>query len=1211
MQKKFELAEKILRLNPADFENMIADILKFEYPELKSFNQSGSSAVARKTIKGKPDIWFVNKDNKLVLVEITTQTTRLDKKIKDDIKKCNEYANNREVDSLIYACTKAVGADKFLEYEALAKESGIGKLIFWSIDELIRLLSFKYANIAKEYLGVYLQKGSVKTLEEFQNNKFATSQEHKFSLRKEDLKEVKKLLKENGAVVLYGEAGCGKTRLAIEIAKSMKNYKKLVVDYQGISLIEDLATELSKDLSKEHIVIIDDANRNNYFKDIVNLVDRFKNAKLLVTTRDYGVEKFSEYYMPQYKVETFNNEDLTKVIGIAFKEFSNELIHHIVMLSRGNLRIAIMAAYLYKNNKKIDIKNINELVEQHFKSVDKDNNIFESATNEEKKVLAIASFMQRFGLAKPQYVGELDLKEQLLGLMKVGYEELISALKFWEEKEVLNLRNDPIIVEIADQVLGSYIFKKFVIDEKLIQFSDIIKAFYNVYPNRVRDMIQSLLYITERNVITDIVKEVWKEMQTKDEDTAIDFIVKYALLIQEDAILYADKILSNISEDRLYPNKEEISKNYFTGDKYNKLIGMLLEFEGTPCDEYALETLFDLLDKNNDFFLEIQKKLENNIISKDSYYNKYGVQILLYQKILSNIKNPLYKDIFLSITKKHIKHSHQVTWSNRGGTITMSQINIAFNEFGKEYRNLLWSGLKSLTEKGEHNDDVIEILREFRNSFHNIGDEEFRKYESEKFLEIVELLLTDKSYYLRVYKLFDRLEIVGSSKTLLKLEKNEVIKLYKDLIQYNEIQYNDSEYKDYIFKYLSEYEKLDEFLIRISNIYGPNTHSGWILSKVVANYFDFIEANHTNELFNYFKLYVENTNADLINPSYILSKLIKYESVDDIYSYIKSKDELIPYFYVVLKKDDINELIYKECLNFFKTQMKSIIKPLGNLSIINLRQYEEYKEGFILELMKSILADTEFKLTYFYESLFYEARDSKKDVIEELNELLDNDYNIIKSAYFKILKSNGHFYDPENKIIKYLATKDMEILYEYVNILLKSRSHSDDIKFVLEYENFDEIILTILDRKDQLFWGFYNIESRLIKAMSFEQLKKFIESYYNKFKDNHSRMFYFVNLFNDMLTEKQYYMVDYLIENKYDIEEFKKMPLFSGPSSAWGSWVPLYKKTLSDLNNYIDGIKLNKDNVNYIQVLKTQTKNYIENRVKSTEARESNDDFRF
>jgi energy-coupling factor transporter ATP-binding protein EcfA2 len=199
--------------------------------------------------------------------------------------------------------------------------------------------------------------------------------------RKEEIKEVKRKIKENGVVVLTGERGIGKTNLILvvkedmgmekechfvngslfseEISKIFKppmirrirgfsasfiaggginwdSGKPFVLEYMEKSKGKTIFVENAQELKKvEFETIFEATRRNNRLRFILEIATPYK----------YDVQLRGGSY-EVVKLKELNNEDVEKIVIRECPNFSDAIVKGIIFLSRGYPYVARALAYI-------------------------------------------------------------------------------------------------------------------------------------------------------------------------------------------------------------------------------------------------------------------------------------------------------------------------------------------------------------------------------------------------------------------------------------------------------------------------------------------------------------------------------------------------------------------------------------------------------------------------------------------------------------------------------------------------------------------------------------------------------------------------------------------------------------------------------------------------------------------------------------------------
>ena len=159
--------------------------------------------------------------------------------------------------------------------------------------------------------------------------------------------EVKEFLESSHQVlIISGESGVGKTRLAIEVSKVVKSklkfWKKcLFVNLRQYKKAEDIREKLEKQLTKNNTVIFDDYQYNmDVFNEVKNLTLK-RNSKLIITTRPVFVDGLKGN-IGQTSLDTIALGRMS-VEGILSEIEDEETKKSIIKISEGIPSIALLA----------------------------------------------------------------------------------------------------------------------------------------------------------------------------------------------------------------------------------------------------------------------------------------------------------------------------------------------------------------------------------------------------------------------------------------------------------------------------------------------------------------------------------------------------------------------------------------------------------------------------------------------------------------------------------------------------------------------------------------------------------------------------------------------------------------------------------------------------------------------------------------------------
>ena len=359
--------QKVYSSSQSKLQDIVFRIIDSEYNHPINLIYLGGAQSDNKTRWGTPDVFFQLSDGQYIFVEVTTQKNGIDGKIKEDLKKCKEEAETAKikVNKVIYACLFKPTVKNISSYQETCREfcEDINPFDFWGLDKLTTLLTTNYRHLAIEELGVQFSYGSINTLAEyFKNKNFDVSQTHEFLYREQEISEIIANLLEHKTVLLYGKAGCGKTRLCIQVATQLKKQNNFKEIYFIKGAFSSAINDLQLISAGEKVVfILDDVNRMPYLKDFIQYTSTHKNIYILATVRDYAKDNIKkDLYQSElalgvifYNIEPLKAENQEDIIKKILPNANYNVLKAIKNISNGNLRFAIMSAEIIKSGKPV------------------------------------------------------------------------------------------------------------------------------------------------------------------------------------------------------------------------------------------------------------------------------------------------------------------------------------------------------------------------------------------------------------------------------------------------------------------------------------------------------------------------------------------------------------------------------------------------------------------------------------------------------------------------------------------------------------------------------------------------------------------------------------------------------------------------------------------------------------------------------------------
>jgi len=642
---------KLAAVSGTVLERIVCRIICGEYNNPLNLVHHGESTGKDKSRQGTPDISFQLSNGNSVLVEVSSQTSGIDTKIRGDLGKCAKKADKLRVEKVIYACLAKPDLAQLNEYRELcAKFCSNTEIPFelWGIDKLTEFLHGKYKEIARDELGVVCSYGSFLTIAEWEKSEHDVSQTHAFLYRDDEIKKIKELLQGEAIVLLYGKAGCGKTRLAVKVAQelgSSQGYKTFIVKGALEKAIDDLNTENN---GRKLLFILDDVNRMPYLNEFVAYSRKYKNIKVIATVRDYALDGIKSNLIASglisnvsfLEVASLSREQQEAIVRKILPSVKHGELSTIRNVCAGNMRFAVMCADIAKGGGTLP-KDLAEIVKEHFARVEADlkdrpqDALDKDTKNKYQEILAILAVANRIVDIEPMYNSHgRKVLDEILEQMNFTRAEFFDAMAYWNSKELVNISFDNRVFEIADQILAIYLFYKTVFSEEKVSLRKIFEVLFPAYRNRVVEVFQAMLpiYGYWGTKIETELKKLWKEKYINDAASA-GFIEAFHPLLQAETLSFID---GQVKAGAGIP-----------------WLPVLCRFEASNKSTTAIDMIVKVLLMAGSLDAKNQKDVVEGLsLSVESFNFNLAAQIYFIEKLEENFNNKLFKDLFIDYAKE-------------------------------------------------------------------------------------------------------------------------------------------------------------------------------------------------------------------------------------------------------------------------------------------------------------------------------------------------------------------------------------------------------------------------------------------------------------------------------------------------------------------------------------------------------------------------------
>ena len=486
----------IMQLEGGAFQKLFDAYLYKKY-KFNNIQTLGVQTGTNKPTKGTPDSYVFTDDEKYILINYGTVSSKSVEKIRADILSCFDEAKlslpKEKIKKIICGhCSTNIHIEQFNSImEAI---DGV-EIELIGIDTLSHDLALFYPHIARDELGVAIDTNQFFGVEDFVKaydaNGINAPIGCDFLHRESEITEICASILNNKVTILTGPSGIGKTRLSLEVCRQQDNGKTKVfcVKSNGNLLYEDIKYYISD--PGRYLLFFDDANMvvslDNVFDTILTLPIEF-DVKILISVRDYAKERVidaaSKYALPSIiEIGCFKDEEIKDVLKADLGIVNSDYLKKIAEIANGNIRLAFLAGMRSMDDGYQAICNVEDIFKNYY------GRIIDEAKLTKEDIL-ILFFISIAGPVK-------NNENQLYSDMKDLYGKKIAEDDIIEKLYSLELidwfKNE--ITKIADQSFGNYILYYVLFEKRWISVENLISIGFPAFRNKIVYALNTLIKI--------------------------------------------------------------------------------------------------------------------------------------------------------------------------------------------------------------------------------------------------------------------------------------------------------------------------------------------------------------------------------------------------------------------------------------------------------------------------------------------------------------------------------------------------------------------------------------------------------------------------------------------------------------------------------------------------------------------------------------------